>query len=275
MVIEASESIADGNYDIKASVTDSAGNTNSDFDYGLVVDTTPADFNVYPSYLLGLGLVINGYYGTAEAAEGTRVYIVDELLLGIDLGLTSNVYAEVDSSGNWTSFNLDLDLLGLLGTGLENTYFYIIDNAGNFTIKDGANTLRATGNIHDESQSVIYEDGSSMSAVGDTVSAERLEPDVESLIGQSTPVVSESIDLSRVLGGEQTHSNEVEPLNLTLNEVISDGDDVLALDSASESSSIAFNGDTAKTAEPATDVQNQSEEMIKKLIESGNNQIDM
>ncbi|XQF90605.1 hypothetical protein ACOBV8_03630 [Pseudoalteromonas espejiana] len=75
--------------------------------------------------------------------------------------------------------------------------------------------------------------------------------------------------------------SETEPLNI--NDVIIDSEteQLLALNNLldEEGSAIAYSpsqsGGSADEAAPAVDVQNQSEEMIKHLIESGNNQTDI
>jgi len=247
-------SLADGEYTIAAVATDISGNTTSSGNLsGLEVDTTPIDFTV-DDYR---GIILPKAEGTAP--PGTEIFIVGSSLiwvslLGLDISLLDGFPSTfADADGNW---DRTLSLLDLNILSSKDIYFFTLDDAGNYLVKDTDGNEYERGNIHGNNESVL-EEGTTSAEVG----VSQLEDD--------------SIDLSRILGGEQTQSNEVEPLNVTLNEVISDTDDVLALDSASESSSIAFTGDTVKTAEPATDVQNQSEEMIKKLIESGNNQIDM
>ena len=133
--------------------------------------------------------------------------------------------------------------------------------------KDTDNQDVASGNINDDPAPASVESEQSIAQADISESSVTFSNELSQ---------DESIDLSRILVADNTVSRESEPLDLTINDVLSDVDqtDLLALDSGSEESSIAFNGDTSTSAEPAIDVQNQSEEMIKKLIESGNNQID-
>ena len=255
--------LADAEYNVTAKVLDEAGNKGEFSADGLKVDTTPIDFNVLEYELLSLKLLFLEV-GLAPRAEGTaepgtEVYILNTELLGLGLsGLNLSLLNDkpkviADENGNWSKSLALADVELFSG---NDYYFLTVDEVGNYLVKGTENQVIDSGNISDIESSPDASIASSEFIEGD---------------GSA----DDSIDLSRILGGEQTQSNEVEPLNVTLNEVISDTDDVLALDPSSESSSIAFTGDTAKTAEPATDVQSQSEEMIKKLIESGNNQIDM
>ncbi|WP_310735868.1 Ig-like domain-containing protein [Pseudoalteromonas sp. SR45-5] len=280
----ANTDLADGEYTVTAVATDTSGNTTSSGSIsGLVIDTTPINFTVEPEYLLnllGIGILV-GYEGTSDGGEGSKVYILDSLVLGIDLALTSAPYAVVDAQGNWDSTNLDLNALGLLGTGLENTYFYTVDEAGNYQVKNGNDVFIESGNIY------TSESGS---ASGDTIPTSFSE---ESALGDTTPnevssnnvLSTETIDLGNLSGlsaPEQTvQVSSAEPLNI--NDVIIDEDaeQLIALNTLveDEGSAIAYtpaqSGGSIDAAAPAVDVQNQSEEMIKHLIESSNNQTDI
>ncbi|WP_286244978.1 Ig-like domain-containing protein [Pseudoalteromonas sp. MM1] len=277
--------LADGAYTVTAVATDTSGNTTSSGSVsGLVIDTTPINFTVTPEYILDVSLpllppvsVLVGYEGTSDGGEGSKVYIVDSLVLGIDLALTSAPHAVVDAQGNWDSTNLDLNLLGLLGTGLENTYFFTVDDAGNYQVKNGNDAFIESGNIYTSQ---------SGSGAGDTMPSSFFD---ESALGdtQSDGVLStETINLENI--GSMTSSpeqvvqvSETEPLNI--NDVIIDSEteQLLALNNLldEEGSAIAYSsaqsGERVDEAAPAVDVQNQSEEMIKHLIENGNNQTDI
>jgi hypothetical protein len=272
--------LADGAYTVTAVATDASGNTTSSGSVpGLIIDTTPINFTVEPEYLLNLlGVsVLVGYEGTSDGGEGSKVYIVDSLVLGIDLALTSAPHAVVDAQGNWDSGNLDLGALGLLGTGLENTYFYTVDEAGNYQVKNGNDVFIESGNIY------TSESGS---GAGDTLPALFSE---ESALGDTQGeglLSTETINLANAgamaSSSEQVvQVSETEPLNI--NDVIIDSEteQLLALNNLldEESSAIAYSpaqsGGSVDGAAPAVDVQNQSEEMIKHLIESGNNQTDI
>ncbi|KKK60136.1 hypothetical protein LCGC14_3027380, partial [marine sediment metagenome] len=196
--------LADGAYTVTAVATDTSNNTTSSGSLsGLVIDTTPINFTVTPEYLLDVSLpflppvsVLVGYEGTSDGGEGSKVYIFDSLVLGIDLALTSAPYAVVDAQGNWDSTNLDLNLLGLLGTGLENTYFYTVDEVGNYQVKNGNDVFVESGNIYDNGASA---------ASGDTISASFSE---ESSLGDTDPnevssnniLSTETIDLGNLSG---------------------------------------------------------------------------
>ena len=282
--VTANTTLADGAYTVTAVATDSSGNaTSSGSLSGLVIDTTPINFTVEPEYLLnllGIGILV-GYEGTSDGGEGSKVYIFDSLVLGIDLALTSAPYAVVDAQGNWDSTNLDLNLLGLLGTGLENTYFYTVDEAGNYQVKNGNDVFIESGNIYDSGASA---------ASGDTIPASFSE---ESALGDTDPnevssnniLSTETIDLGNLSGlstPEQTvQMSSAEPLNIDDVIISEDAEQLIALNTLveDEGSAIAYtpaqSGGSIDTAAPAVDVQNQSEEMIKHLIESSNNQTDI
>ena len=128
------------------------------------------------------------------------------------------------------------------------------------------------------------------SASGDTIPASFSE---ESALGDTSPnevssnnvLSTETIDLGNLSGlstPEQTvQMSSAEPLNI--NDVIIDEDaeQLIALNTLveDEGSAIAYtpaqSGGSIDAAAPAVDVQNQSEEMIKHLIESSNNQTDI
>ncbi|MBH0010625.1 Ig-like domain repeat protein [Pseudoalteromonas sp. NZS100_1] len=282
--VTANTTLADGAYTVTAVATDSSGNaTSSGSLSGLVIDNTPINFTVEPEYLLnllGIGILV-GYEGTSDGGEGSKVYIFDSLVLGIDLALTSAPYAVVDAQGNWDSTNLDLNLLGLLGTGLENTHFYTVDEAGNYQVKNGNDVFIESGNIY------TSESGS---ASGDTIPASFSE---ESALGDTIPnevsssnvLSTETIDLGNLSGlstPEQTvQMSSAEPLNIDDVIISEDAEQLIALNTLveDEGSAIAYtpaqSGGSIDAAAPAVDVQNQSEEMIKHLIESSNNQTDI
>ncbi|WP_227008931.1 Ig-like domain-containing protein [Pseudoalteromonas prydzensis] len=260
--------LSDGTYTVSVSIEDAAGNIGTASGNGLIVDTTPIEFNV-TDYNPGiLGLLLPSAEG--DAPPGTEIYIIGASLigvglLGIDLDvLESYPSTTANANGDWgyTLSLLDLDLL----SG-EDYYFLTLDQAGNYLAKDTTNQDVASGNINDDQAPASVEAEQSIAQADISESSTTFSNDISQ---------DESIDLSRILVADNTVSSDPEPLDLTLNDVLSDAEqtDLLALDLDSEESSIAFNGDTSSTAEPAIDVQNQSEEMIKKLIESGNNQID-
>lgn len=260
--------LLDGAYTVSVSIKDAAGNMGTASGNGLIVDTTPIEFNV-TDYNPGiLGLLLPSVEG--EAPSGTEIYIIGASLIGVGLlGIDLNVLegypsTTTDANGEWsyTLSLLDLDLL----SG-EDYYFLTIDQAGNYLVKDTDNQDFSSGNINDDPASISVEADQSIAQTGIPESSVTFSNEVSQ---------NESIDLSRILVADNTVSSESEPLDLTINDVLSDAEqtDLLALDLDSEASSIAFSGDTSKSAESAIDVQNQSEEMIKKLIESGNNQID-
>ncbi|MBQ4859666.1 Ig-like domain-containing protein, partial [Pseudoalteromonas sp. MMG007] len=281
----ANTTLSEGAYTVTAVATDASGNTTSSGSVsGLVIDTTPINFTVTPEYLLDVSLpflppvsALVGYEGTSDGGEGSKVYIFDSLVLSIDLALTSAPYAVVDAQGNWDSTNLDLNLLNLLGTGLENTYFYTVDEAGNYQVKNGNDVFIESGNIYDNGAS---------SGAGDTMPASFFD---ESALGdtQGDGVLNtETINLANVgtmaSAAEQVvEVSETEPLSI--NDVIIDSEteQLVALNNLldEEGSAIAYSpaqsGGSIDDATPAADVQNQSEEMIKHLIENGNNQTDI
>ncbi|MBH0074345.1 Ig-like domain repeat protein [Pseudoalteromonas sp. SWYJ118] len=282
--VTANTTLADGAYTVTAVATDSSGNaTSSGSLSGLVIDNTPINFTVEPEYLLnllGIGILV-GYEGTSDGGEGSKVYIFDSLVLGIDLALTSAPYAVVDAQGNWDSTNLDLNLLGLLGTGLENTHFYTVDEAGNYQVKNGNDVFIESGNIYDNGASAASGDTipasfSEESALGDTIPNE---------VSSSNVLSTETIDLGNLSGlstPEQTvQMSSAEPLNIDDVIISEDAEQLIALNTLveDEGSAIAYtpaqSGGSIDAAAPAVDVQNQSEEMIKHLIESSNNQTDI
>ncbi|MBQ4798028.1 Ig-like domain repeat protein, partial [Pseudoalteromonas sp. MMG006] len=281
----ANTTLSEGAYTVTAVATDASGNTTSSGSVsGLVIDTTPINFTVTPEYLLDVSLpflppvsVLVGYEGTSDGGEGSKVYIFDSLVLSIDLALTSAPYAVVDAQGNWDSTNLDLNLLNLLGTGLENAYFYTVDEAGNYQVKNGNDVFIESGNIYDNGAS---------SGAGDTMPASFFD---ESALGdtQGDEVLNtETINLENVgtmasTAEQVVEVSETEPLSI--NDVIIDSEteQLVALNNLldEEGSAIAYSpaqsGGSIDDATPAADVQNQSEEMIKHLIENGNNQTDI
>lgn len=277
----SSQTLVDGSYVVSATTSDSAGNTNTSGSLnGLVIDTTPIDFSVSPNYLLnvlGVG-ILTGYEGTASGPAGTKVYIVDSLVLGLDVLLTSAPYAVVDAYGNWDSANLDLNALGLLGTGLENTYFFTVDDAGNYLVKNGNNEI-----IDFESAVSLAQS----SALGDEFLAEPLEGAVSSA-GQSIDhynLGNDAINLGNVDSLTTLSSQKAQVATsqaLTIDDVLLDSESIdlvtINITGNNEMSAIVYNQSqnvAADLAAPATGIQNQSEEMIKLLIESNANQTDV
>ncbi|MEH6393594.1 beta strand repeat-containing protein [Pseudoalteromonas sp.] len=269
--VSANANLLDANYTVTAEVTDAAGNTGSTSALGLEVDTTPVGFEVTNYYwgLLGIGLTAEG---TVE--EGSSVYVVGSNLLGLGLldidVLESGFEVQPNIFGEWSALLSVLDL----GSWLDYR-FVTVDEAGNYLVKDILNNVIDQGN--EPSLATTSADTGGAVFGTELLAEQQSEPEASpaSLATEPESTV-ESIDLSMILASEVATSNTIEPVDLTINDVLSDAEqpDLLALDSVSEESSIAFNGTTSTTAEPALDVQNQSEEMIKKLIESGNNQID-
>ncbi|MEC8225458.1 MAG: hypothetical protein VX010_04840, partial [Pseudomonadota bacterium] len=92
--------------------------------------------------------------------------------------------------------------------------------------------------------------------------------------------LGESIDLSVILAKADTeptlHSNSA-PLEVTIDDVLSDSEqsEVLALNIDSEQQSLAFDPNDSISSQPASDIQSESEDMIKKLIEDGNKSVDI
>gem|GEM_PF-499719 len=277
--------LLDGAYTVTATATDESGNvTSSGSLSGLVIDSTPVDFEVSNYYwgILGIGLTAEG---TVE--EGNSVYVVGANLLGLEvLNLNLNVLESAreiqpDENGNWSS------LLSVLDLGSWSDYRFItVDEAGNYLIKDINDNIIDQGN-----DPQLASAGSSASAAsGDTISESFSE---ESALGDTTPnevssnnvLSTETIDLgnlSALSAPEQTvQVSSAEPLNI--NDVIIDEDaeQLIALNTLveDEGSAIAYtptqSGGSIDAAAPAVDVQNQSEEMIKHLIESSNNQTDI
>ncbi|WP_348689614.1 hypothetical protein, partial [uncultured Pseudoalteromonas sp.] len=275
-------------YTVTATATDESGNvTSSGSLSGLVIDSTPVDFEVSNYYwgLLGIGLTAEG---TVE--EGNSVYVVGANLLGLEvLNLNLNVLESAmeiqpDENGNWSS------LLSVLDLGSWSDYRFItVDEAGNYLIKDINDNIIDQGN-----DPQLASAGSSASATDTTFGLEgAAEPfSEEAALGATMPneavtsdALGETVNLSNVSAlssTEQTVSmSSTEPLNI--NDVIIDEDSeqLVAFNTVidDEGSAIAYSpaqsGGSVDEAAPAVDVQNQSEEMIKHLIENGNNQTDI
>ena len=183
-----------------------------------------------------------------------------------------------DSNGDWGGF---LNLLNLNIGGGEQFYFVTVDEVGNYLIKNTDNAIEGTGNIYDNGASTasgdtIPESFSEESALGDTNPNE---------ISSNNILSTETIDLGNLSGlstPEQTvQMSSAEPLNFN-DVIINEGaEQLIALNTLveDEGSAIAYtpakSGGSTDAATPAVDVQNQSEEMIKHLIESSNNQTDI
>ncbi|AYM87312.1 Ig-like domain repeat protein [Pseudoalteromonas agarivorans] len=286
--VSPDNALLDGAYTVTATATDESGNvTSSGSLSGLVIDTTPVDFEVSNYYwgLLGIGLTAEG---TVE--EGNSVYVVGANLLGLEvLNLNLNVLesameVQPDENGNWSS------LLSVLDLGSWSDYRFItVDEAGNYLIKDINDNIIDQGN-----DPQLASAGSSASATDTTFGLEgAAEPfSEEAALGATMPneavtsdALGETVNLSNVSAlssTEQTVSmSSTEPLNI--NDVIIDEDteQLVALNTLidDEGSAIAYSpaqsGGSVDEAAPAVDVQNQSEEMIKHLIENGNNQTDI
>ncbi|CAM2730924.1 Ig-like domain-containing protein [Pseudoalteromonas atlantica] len=287
--VSPDNALLDGAYTVTATATDESGNVTSSGDLsGLVVDTTPISFQVsFYHGLLGLGLTA---IGTVE--EGSSVYVVGNNLLGLDVlninlnVLESSTEVQSDANGEWSY------LLSVLDLGSWSDYRFItIDEAGNYLVKNLYNNVidqgynselvSAENNLSTAESTFglgdsIAESFSEDSALGDTKPNE---------ISGSTVLSIDTIDLGNLSGlstPEQTMQvSSAEPLNI--NDVIIDEDaeQLIALNTLveDEGSAIAYSpaqsGGSVDEAAPAVDVQNQSEEMIKHLIENGNNQTDI
>ncbi|TMP10401.1 hypothetical protein CWC11_02950, partial [Pseudoalteromonas sp. S3178] len=271
--------LADGAYTVTAVATDASGNTASSGSLsGLIIDTTPIGFEVTDFSSGVLGLLFPSVEGTTE--PDTEVYIIGSSLLGVDLlGLDLDVLElsssfTSDSNGDWGGV---LNLANLNIGGGEQYYFVTVDEAGNYLIKNTDNVIEQSGNMHTSQSS---------SGAGDTMPASFSE---ESALGdtQGDGVLNtETINLANVgtmaSAAEQVvEVSETEPLSI--NDVIIDSEteQLVALNNLldEEGSAIAYSpaqsGGSIDEATPAVDVQNQSEEMIKYLIENGSNQTDI
>ncbi|WP_367998629.1 Ig-like domain-containing protein [Pseudoalteromonas carrageenovora] len=287
--VSPDNALLDGTYTVTATATDESGNvTSSGSLSGLVVDTTPISFQVsYYHGLLGLGLTA---FGTVE--EGSSVYVVGNNLLGLDVlninlnVLESSTEVQSDANGEWSH------LLSVLDLGSWSDYRFItIDEAGNYLVKDLYNNVIDQGYnselVSDENNLSTAE---STFGLGDSI-AESFSED--SALGDTTPnevssnnvLSTESIDLgnlSSLSTPEQTvQMSSAEPLNIDDVIINEDAEQLIALNTLveDEGSAIAYSpaqsGGSIDEAAPAVDVQNQSEEMIKHLIENGNNQTDI
>uniref|UniRef100_UPI003325F811 Ig-like domain-containing protein n=1 Tax=Pseudoalteromonas sp. SMN1298-MNA-CIBAN-0114 TaxID=3140428 RepID=UPI003325F811 len=279
--VTANTTLADGAYTVTAVATDTSGNTTSSGSIsGLVIDTTPPivnDFEV--DYLLGgitglIKIAVIGFHGTTDAEPGTTVTLDNSLLLGISVG---NETTTVQSDGSWAFTSVDIDLLALLGNGLKDVRITFEDEAGNTTTIDGEGTeVASISTAGSASSDTIPASFSEESALGDTIPNE---------VSSSNVLSTETIDLGNLSGlstPEQTvQMSSAEPLNINDVIISEDAEQLIALNTLveDEGSAIAYtpaqSGGSIDTAAPAVDVQNQSEEMIKHLIESSNNQTDI
>ncbi|MDC3214666.1 hypothetical protein NQU47_19055, partial [Pseudoalteromonas distincta] len=257
---------------------DGVGNTITSSHSASIDLTAPSISDFEVDYLLDglIKVAVSGFHGTTDAEPGTTVTLDNSLLLGLGIG---NKTATVQSDGSWefTSIDLNLNALGLQGLGLNDVRIIFEDEAGNTTTIDGEGTEVASISAAE-------------SASGDIIPASFSE---ESALGDATPnevssnnvLSTETIDLGNLSGlsaPEQTvQVSSAEPLNI--NDVIidEDADQLIVLNTLveDEGSAIAYtpaqSGGSLDAAAPAVDVQNQSEEMIKHLIESSNNQTDI
>ena len=279
--VTANTTLADGAYTVTAVATDTSGNTTSSGSIsGLVIDTTPPivnDFEV--DYLLGgitglIKIAVIGFHGTTDAEPGTTVTLDNSLLLGISVG---NETTTVQSDGSWAFTSVDIDLLALLGNGLRDVRIIFEDEAGNTTTIDGEGTeVASISTAGSASSDTIPASFSEESALGDTIPNE---------VSSNNVLSTETIDLGNLSGlstPEQTvQVSSAEPLNINDLIINEDAEQLIALNTLveDEGSAIAYtpaqSGGSIDAAAPAVDVQNQSEEMIKHLIESSNNQTDI
>ena len=278
--VTANTTLADGAYTVTAVATDTSGNTTSSGSLsGLIIDTAPPivnDFEV--DYLLapitGIKLAVIGFHGTTDAEPGTTVTLDNSLLLGISVG---NETTTVQSDGSWAFTSVDINLLSLLGNGLGDVRIIFEDEAGNTTTINGEGTdVSSISTADSTSGDTLPESFSEESALGDKTPNEILSNNILS---------TETIDLgnlSVLSTPEQTvQMSSAEPLNIDDVIINEDAEQLIALNTLveDEGSAIAYtpakSGESTNAATPAVDVQNQSEEMIKHLIESSNNQTDI
>ena len=251
--------LVDGTYTVTATIVSSGVTTGAIS--GLEIDTIPPTLeNIDVNSLLNLGLVITGFDGTTDAEDGAIVQLDNALALGITL-LSEG--GSVVQNGQWSIDIVDIDLLDILGLGLADARFSITDSIGNVRVVDiNGNDIEING----EPASTGGAGPEEMALGSDSIEADEQ--------------TAESIDLSLVLldaSPEPTSSGGIAALDVTIEDVLSDSEqsNLLALDSNSESQSLAFTGNSEVTSEPASNIQSESDELIKKLIEGGNNSIDI
>jgi hypothetical protein len=251
--------LVDGTYTVTATIVSSGVTTGAIS--GLEIDTIPPTLeNIDVNSLLNLGLVITGFDGTTDAEDGAIVQLDNALALGITL-LSEG--GSVVQNGQWSIDIVDINLLDILGLGLADARFSITDSIGNVRVVDiNGNDIEING----EPASTGGAGPEEMALGSDSIEADEQ--------------TAESIDLSLVLldaSPEPTSSGGIAALDVTIEDVLSDSEqsNLLALDSNSESQSLAFTGNTEVTSEPASNIQSESDELIKKLIEGGNNSIDI
>ncbi|MBH0056488.1 Ig-like domain repeat protein, partial [Pseudoalteromonas sp. SWXJZ94C] len=285
--VTANTNLADGVYTVTAVATDTSGNTTSSGSIsGLVIDTTPPivnDFEV--DYLLDeltglIKIAVVGFHGTTDAEPGTTVTLDNSLLLGLSIG---NKTTTVQSDGSWefTSIDLNLGALELLGLGLNDVRIIFEDEAGNTTTIDGEGTeIPTTSDIQSSPDTNVLTSFGEESALDETAPNDVSSNNVSS----NNVLSSETIDLGNLsslsITSEQTvQIGSAEPLNINDVIVDSDADQLVALKLLDDEGSYieykpSQNAEPAATT-PASDVQTQSEELIKHLIENGNNQTDI
>ncbi|TMP41206.1 Ig-like domain-containing protein, partial [Pseudoalteromonas sp. S1650] len=267
---------------VEATASDAAGNTTtiSSIDYS--TDPSLDAFNVVfdPGLELLPPLLSIAPSASGTAEPGTEVYIFGSSLLGlnllniIDLSLlNSSPSVTANGDGEWSS-----GPLSLLGIGEQDFYFAIVDpDTGEYIVKNTANELVGTGVLESEPDSGII-------ALSDEPILAASESTEEQPANESSDSGSEqlgeSIDLSLILAdsgaGTTVHSGVV-PLEVTVKDVLSDTEqsEVLALNNDSEQQSLAFDPNSSTSSQPASDIQSESEDMIKKLIEDGNKSVDI
>ncbi|MBB1419765.1 Ig-like domain repeat protein, partial [Pseudoalteromonas sp. SG44-1] len=256
--ISPNDILLDGSYTVSATVSDIAGNTTATSAMtGLEIDTIPPSLTNIDTNSILLGLVVTGFDGETDAEDGAIVRLDNALALGITLLSDGGA---VVNNGTWNIGIVDVNLADLLGAGLSDARFSITDSIGNIRVVDI--------------------NGQDLEINGVDVSSAGVEPSAEfSGSDNSTELLSsndDSIDLSKISSVAPVSELTPQLSQLTVADLLAESEqnNLLALDPVSESNSLVFTAQQKATAEPALDVQNQSEEMIKKLIESGNNQID-
>ncbi|CAM3016048.1 hypothetical protein PSDI105340_15610 [Pseudoalteromonas distincta] len=270
--------LVEGNFNINVSAEDGVGNSITSSHSASIDLTAPSVSDFEVDYLLS-GLVkiaVIGFHGTTDAEPGTTVTLDNSLLLGISVG---NETTTVQSDGSWefTSIDLNLGALGLLGLGLNDVRIIFEDEAGNTTTINGEGTEVTSVSAADSVPGdTISESFSEESALGDTAPNE---------VSSNNILSTETIDLGNLSGlstPEKTvQMSSAEPLNIDDVIISEDAEQLIALNTLveDEGSAIAYtpakSGGSTDAEAPAVDVQNQSEEMIKHLIESSNNQTDI
>ncbi|MCQ8877401.1 retention module-containing protein [Pseudoalteromonas shioyasakiensis] len=260
-----------GEFNYSASITDSSGNTA----VTTVIGNHPNPENFFDFSVLdpgGVLLNLFGDYASGVGEPGSTIFVIKSAvdILNLNLVDESVIEGQVEADGTW---EIELNGLTSLLSGpyyfvtIEDGYYVVIDNSDNMTVVKAASESNSVS--PDSSNELIGEDVTA-SLSNFNLQGEGTEPP------STYQYLDESVDLSRVLSNESV-GNQMLPAELSIQDVLSDAnkENVLALDVDSEQQSLAFSEKQLSDAEPVSDAQSQSEEMIKKLIESGNNQIDM